>query len=382
MASAATDRQLIELVPGANRISAVDWNRCAGGANPFTRHEFFDAMEASGSAAAATGWQPAHLCLRRAGGDIGGILPAYVKGHSQGEYVFDHSWADALERTGAAYYPKYQISVPFTPATGPRVLAASQEDAALLIRGAEAVARQNALSSVHATFISPEQVYLFEAAGWLIRHGEQFHWFNPGYESFEDFLAVLASRKRKAIRRERRKAAEHGLDIIRLSGNEIEEAHLDAFWDFYQDTGARKWGTPYLTRQAFSLLVETMAERLVLILALDGTRPLAGALNMLGEDAIYGRYWGTLADLPFVHFELCYYQAIEIAIERGLARVEAGAQGPHKLARGYEPVTTYSAHWFVHPGLRTAVADFIERERLVVGRDIDVMRALGPFRKK
>ena len=296
-------------------------------------------------------------------------MPAYVKSHSLGEYVFDHGWADAFERVGGAYYPKLQIAVPFTPVPGRRLLAREPSLAPALIAAARQVVDTNGLSSAHATFIAPEEVELFRRAGWLIRTDSQFHWLNDGFASFDDFLATLASRKRKAIRKERRLAVE-GLEIVRLEGAAITEAHWDAFWAFYQDTGARKWGQPYLTRAFFSLLGERMAERLLLVLALRDGVPIAGALNLIGEEALYGRYWGALEDVPYLHFELCYYQAIEAAIERGLKRVEAGAQGAHKLARGYRPVPTFSAHYIADPRLRDAVADYLARERPAVAREI------------
>jgi predicted N-acyltransferase len=314
-------------------------------------------------------------------GKIRSIAPGYVKSHSLGEYVFDHGWADAFESAGGRYYPKYQMSVPFTPATGPRLLLRSTADAASLLRGVELFCERQDLSSAHATFIAPEQVDMFRQAGWLIRHSEQFHWFNAGYGDFDAFLASLASRKRKVIKRERRDAAASGLKIIRLSGNAITEAHWDAFWAFYQDTGARKWGRPYLTRDFFSLLGEQMGDRVLLVLALDRGQPVAGALNLIGGDCLYGRYWGAVRDLPFLHFELCYYQAIDYAIEHGLARVEAGAQGPHKIARGYVPVVTYSAHHIRHPGLRGAIEDFLSRERRAIDAQVEALAELAPYRR-
>jgi|TARA_R100000501_G_scaffold16352_1_gene29699 hypothetical protein len=372
----------IELLTSADAFTASEWNACAGSANPFALHEFAVALERSNSAVAATGWQPAHLALREEEGlPATAIMPAYVKSHSRGEFVFDHGWADAFERAGGHYYPKLQISVPFTPATGPRLLTEAGGDPALLLQGAEAVCRQHDLSSAHATFIDPAQLPVFQDAGWLVRHGEQFHWFNRDYGDFDEFLGALSSRKRKAIRRERRGIAEGPLTIHRLEGAEITEADWDDFWEFYQDTGARKWGSPYLTRSFFSLASETMADRLLLVVAKHEGRTVAAALNFIGGDCIYGRYWGTVVDVPFLHFELCYYQAIELAIERGLSRVEAGAQGEHKLARGYEPVITYSAHWIANPGLRTAVAAFLDQEREAVEREIEVLGSMGPFKR-
>jgi predicted N-acyltransferase len=307
-------------------------------------------------------------------------MPAYAKSHSHGEYVFDHAWAAACERAGGDYYPKLQIAVPFTPVPGRRLLARHPALAPALIAAAEQVVETHSLSSAHATFITQGEAALFEQAGWLIRIDSQFHWHNEGYRSFEDFLSSLASRKRKAIRKERSAALE-GLTVRHVTGPDIEERHWDAFWEFYQDTGARKWGRPYLTRRFFSLLGERMGDKVLLIFAEQGGVPIAGALNMIGQDALYGRYWGTLAEVPHLHFEICYYQAIEAAIARGLARVEAGAQGSHKLARGYWPVPTWSAHHLAHPRLRAAVADYLEAERRAVLEEIGALEGMAPFRK-
>ncbi len=369
------------ILTAAADMPAAAWDACAGAANPFTRHAFLTAVEASGSACGRTGWQPAHIVVDGDDGAPAGILPAYLKSHSQGEYVFDHGWGDAYERAGGRYYPKLQCSVPFTPATGPRLLLREPATAPVLLAAAEELARQNRLSSVHATFIEPAQQPLFEAQGWLRRTGEQFHWSNDGYGCFDDFLAALASRKRKAIRKEREGALASGVEILRLTGAEISESHWDAFWHFYQDTGARKWGRPYLTRPFFSMIGESMGERVLLMLALRGGRPVAGALNFIGGDCLYGRYWGASEDIPFLHFELCYYQAIDWAIEHGLARVEAGAQGAHKLARGYRPVATVSMHHIVDPGFRRAVADFVAREGEMVAADIEALDMATPFRR-
>lgn len=367
------------MLPGVGSIAADQWDACAGTGNPFVSHAFLTALEDSGSATASTGWQPLPIAIDGPTG-LAGVLPAYAKSHSQGEYVFDHAWADAFERAGGQYYPKLQIAVPFSPVPGPRLLARSPEIAPRLIAAAEAVVLQSKLSSAHATFILPEEVPVFEAAGWLIRTDSQFHWTNRGYRYFDDFLAALSSRKRKAIRKERAAAVE-GLEIVHLAGDAIEPAHWDAFWEFYQDTGARKWGRPYLTRRFFDLLGERLADRLLLILALRDGVPIAGALNLIGDEALYGRYWGCTEEVPFLHFELCYYQAIDAAIVRGLSRVEAGAQGSHKLARGYEPVPTFSAHFIADPGFRNAVADYLERERRAVADDIDAMTEMGPFKR-
>lgn len=370
----------LRLASSVNEFDPTEWNALGGDRNPFVSHEFLSAMEDSGSVGDGTGWEPAPIVITDARGRLSAALPSYVKGHSQGEYVFDHGWADAWHRAGGRYYPKLQIAAPFTPASGPRLLLSDTGLATHLLRGSETVCQQNGLSSSHATFVVEEQVPLFENAGWLIRNDIQFHWLNRDYGTFDDFLSGLASRKRKNLRKER-SAAQEGLRIERLSGDDIRPQHWDAFWVFYQDTGARKWGTPYLTRAAFDLLGERMGDRLVLILAYEGDQPIAGALNFIGRDALYGRYWGCTRDVKFLHFELCYYQAIDIAIELGLPRVEAGAQGGHKLARGYEPVKTWSAHWIGDPGFRAAVADFLEREREGVASDQLFLGDRTPFRK-
>ncbi len=372
---------VVRLITRAADLDAATWNACAGEGNPFLTHAFITALEDSHSAVAETGWQPAHIVLDDAKGSIAAIAPGYAKSHSQGEYVFDHGWADAFERAGGRYYPKFQMSVPFTPATGPRLLLRDDVDPAPLIHGIEMMCEAQRLSSAHATFITEPQVADFRNADWLIRHGEQFHWFNDDYHDFDAFLGALTSRKRKTIRRERRDAGQSGLDIRHVRGADITESDWDAFWLFYQDTGARKWGRPYLTRGFFSLISERMADRILLIFAYDGDTPVAGALNFIGDDCLYGRYWGTRIDLPFLHFELCYYQAIEFAIANRLKRVEAGAQGPHKLARGYLPVTTYSAHYIVNPSLRAAIEDYLARERAVVDADIAAMRSFAPYRR-
>jgi predicted N-acyltransferase len=365
------------LFDGFSAIDAAAWDRCAGAANPFVSYAFLSAMEDSGSAVAATGWQPLPIALD----DGQGFLPAYAKSHSQGEYVFDHGWADAWHRAGGSYYPKLQIAVPFSPVPGPRLLACDPAARPALIAAAEAVVKEHDLSSAHATFIDPGEVAIFEAANWLIRTDRQFHWRNQGYGSFDDFLGALASRKRKAIRKERASALEDGLSVVHVTGSDITEAHWDAFWRFYQDTSSRKWGRPYLTRRFFSLIGERMAARVLLILTMRGSKPIAGALNLIGADTLYGRYWGAIEDVPFLHFELCYYQAIDAAIERGLARVEAGAQGEHKLARGYEAVTTWSAHFIPHPGFRRAVAEYLEAERRAIANNIAMLDTLTPFRR-
>jgi len=376
---------VMRLGEGIGSVNAAAWDRCAGDGDPFLTHDFLAALEESGSVGPGTGWQAAPLLIEAGEQDdqLLACAPAYFKSHSQGEYVFDHSWADAWTRAGKRYYPKLQIAVPFSPVTGNRLLladGAAAELATVLIRGAEAVVEQNGLSSAHATFIAPEQVPLFEQAGWLIREDSQFHWENDGYADFDDFLSALSSAKRKTLRKERQRARE-GLEIVHLTGDAIGPEHWDAFWTFYQDTGARKWGRPYLTRAFFDLIGQRMAERVLLVFALRDGRPIAGALNLIGADTLYGRYWGCVEDVPFLHFELCYYQAIDFAIAHGLRRVEAGAQGGHKLVRGYRPVATWSAHYIANPDFRAAVAHFLDQERRAVAQDRAWLDERTPFRK-
>jgi predicted N-acyltransferase len=365
---------------GVASFEPADWDRCAGSSDPFLSHAFLSALEESGSATARTGWQPVPVAIDGGDGRPAAVMPAYLKSHSQGEYVFDQGWAAAWERAGGDYYPKLQIAVPFTPVPGRRLLAGREDLALGLIAAAEAVVGQHRLSSAHATFIAEAEVALFERSGWLIRVDTQFHWRNRGYGSFDDFLAGLSSRKRKAVRRERAAALE-GLEVEHVTGAAITEAHWDAFWAFYQDTGSRKWGRPYLSRRFFSLIGERMADRILLIFALRDGRRIAGALNLIGADALYGRYWGTVEEVAHLHFEICYHQAIEAAIARGLKRVEAGAQGPHKLARGYEPVPTWSAHYIPDPNFRRAVAEFLAAERRAVADEIGALAEMTPFRK-
>jgi uncharacterized protein len=371
---------IARIADGVASFDAAAWDACAGKNDPFLTHDFLSILELSGSAAAETGWRPLPISIDGIDGRSAAVMPAYLKSHSLGEYVFDHGWADAYDRAGGAYYPKLQIAVPFTPVPGRRLLARDPSLAPALIAAAEQIVESNGLSSAHATFIEPAEVALFERAGWLIRADSQFHWLNEGFASFEDFLATLSSRKRKAIRKERARAVE-GLDIVALTGADIKEAHWDAFWTFYQDTGARKWGQPYLNRAFFSLLGERMADRLLLIFAMRGGAPIAGALNVIGAEALYGRYWGAIEEVPCLHFELCYYRAIDAAIALGLSRAEAGAQGQHKLARGYRPVPTFSAHYIADPNFRRAVADYLEAERNAVVRDMAALEEMGPFRR-
>jgi hypothetical protein len=389
---------IARIAPGVAALDAAEWDALAGADDPFLSHAFLSLLETSGSVGPGTGWQAAPIVIDGPGGGAGGgagrqkvpvaVMPAYLKSHSQGEYVFDHGWADAWSRAGGSYYPKLQIAVPFTPVPGRRLLTgADARNGAALIAAAEAVVAQNALSSAHATFVAAEQVPLFEQAGWLIRHGTQFHWQDAGYGDFEGFLAALSSRKRKDIRKERA-TAQAAVRIEALTGDAIRAEHWDVMWACYQDTGQRKWGTPYLTREAFTLLGEKMAERVLLLIAYDRVAdargesvPVAAALNLIGADALYGRYWGCLAEVPCLHFELCYYQAIDFALAHGLTRVEAGAQGEHKLARGYVPMTTYSAHYIPHEGFRAAVADFIAREQGAVAQESAWLAEHVPFRK-
>ena len=371
----------VRIAQSVGSLPAVEWDRLSGRANPFVTHAFLSALEDSGSVGARSGWGPAPIVINDSEGALHAALPSYIKTHSQGEYVFDYAWADAWHRAGGDYYPKLQISVPFTPATGPRLLLEDEAMAPPLLEAVEMVCDRNSFSSAHATFVEPGQVELFEEAGWLKRKDIQYHWINRGYASFDDFLAELASRKRKNLRKER-EAAQDGVVIHRLRGSQIKPEHWDAFWLFYQDTGSRKWGTPYLTREAFDLFGERLGDDVVLVLAFEDGRPIAGALNFAGVDALYGRYWGCLVDKPFLHFELCYYQAIDAAIDMGLKRVEAGAQGGHKLARGYEPVETISMHYIADPGFRSAVADFLERERTGIELDRLHLGERAPYRKQ
>ncbi len=368
-------------------IAAADWDALAAPeqatgrpANPFVTHRFLSALDGSGSTGKGTGWTSRPLTLREGGRPVA-ALPLYIKTHSQGEYIFDHGWAEAYERAGGRYYPKLQVAVPFTPVPGPRFLGPPAHRAALA-EAAIGLARGNQLSSLHVTFCTADEARALDGhAGLMHRITQQFHWENRGYASFDDFLAQLSSRKRKMIRKERETAHSHGLTIRALTGDQIEPQHWEAFWAFYQDTGSRKWGRPYLTRAAFDAFHATMRDDMLLVLAFDGGRAVAGALNFIGRDCLYGRYWGCIADYPCLHFELCYHQAIDWAIAQGLHRVEAGAQGEHKLARGYLPVETHSLHWIADPGFREAVARYLEQERCAVGEEIEVLTAYGPFRR-
>ena len=368
-------------------ISAESWNRCAnagGEYNPFTDYCFLHALEASGSASPKTGWQPFHLVLGE-GETTLGVAPMYLKSHSRGEYVFDGGWAEAWYRAGGEYYPKLQGSIPFTPATGPRLLPIKGEDAALveeqLLAASMQVAERIGVSSLHYTFMPKRQWQRAARLGMLQRVDTQYHWTNAGFDSFDDFLSQLASKKRKNIRRERREAVMEDIEVEWVTGSDLTERHWDCFYAFYMDTASRKWGTPYLNRRFFSLVNEAMPERTLLIMARRHGRYIAGALNFIGSHALFGRNWGCVEDHRFLHFEICYYQAIDFAIAHGLQRVEAGAQGPHKVARGYLPRTTYSAHWIHDAGFRDAVARYLKREQHYVEQDAEWAAARAPFRK-
>ncbi|MET0443806.1 MAG: GNAT family N-acetyltransferase [Pseudorhodoplanes sp.] len=399
----------VRVVGDLSEVPAADWDACAGSpegdpresdelappasenirassaANPFVSHAFLSALERSQSVAARTGWAPQHLLVETVAGEILGAAPCYLKSHSRGEYVFDQGWADAYERAGGSYYPKLQVSVPFTPATGPRLMVREGPYAKpvreALAAGLLALCERRHASSVHVTF-EPEPDWDFLGAkGFLKRTDQQFHWRNSDYASFDDFLAALASRKRKAIRRERAEALEAGVTVHPLTGSDLTESVWDAFFAFYTDTGSRKWGRPYLTREFFSMIGETMADRILLVMAKRNGRYIAGAINFIGSDTLFGRHWGAVEHHPFLHFELCYYQAIDYAIANKLKVVEAGAQGEHKLARGYVPVTTHSSHYIADPALRRAIADYLKNERAYIDAAGRELEALAPFRK-
>jgi predicted N-acyltransferase len=364
-----------KLASGVAGLNARAWDRLAG-PDPFLSHAFLSSLEDSASVGPGTGWTPAPILIEDEASRLVSAAPAYLKSHSQGEYVFDHGWAEAWERAGGQYYPKLQVAVPFTPVPGPRLLGERPQQ---LLAALESVTVQNDISSAHITFIEEPDVSEAARRNWLVRHGVQYHWFNRGYATFDDFLAALTSRKRKALRKERAEARE-GLEFRALRGAQIGRAEWDAMWQFYQDTGARKWGQPYLTRAFFDLIGERMGDRLLLFLAYRGSQAIAGALNFVGPEILYGRYWGCTEEVPFLHFELCYYQAIEWAVDHGLAGVQAGAQGEHKIGRGYEPVITRSAHFIPNPGFRDAVADFLEQERAAVANEVEWLRRDLPYR--
>ncbi len=381
----------VRVLTSVSQISASDWDSCAcpevadGGRplDPFTTHRFLLALEDSGSVGPGTGWQPQYLTAYLDGMLIA-AAPMFAKSHSQGEYIFDHSWAHAYESAGGRYYPKLQIAVPFTPATGRRFLVRPGYDAvgiSALVQGAVQLAAENRISSLHATFCTEAEALAGEQMGLMVRHSQQFHWLNDGYATFDEFLAALSSRKRKNIKKERAQASDFGGQIRTVTGDDLQPEHWDAFWRFYQDTGARKWGSPYLTRQFFDIAQETMTDDIALVLAERNGYPVAGALNFIGRETLFGRYWGCVEHHPCLHFELCYYRAIDFAIAEGLARVEAGAQGEHKLARGYLPTRTHSLHWVGDPGFADAVQKYLDAESHAVGEEIEILTDYGPFRK-
>jgi predicted N-acyltransferase len=372
-----------KILHSIDEIPAAQWDSCHANQpyNPFVTHKFLHAMEASGSVSTETGWQPFHVVVDRDDVLIG-VVPMYLKSHSQGEYVFDYGWADAWHRAGGEYYPKMQISVPFTPASGPRLLTrtGNPEDEELLLGACMQIAGQINVSSIHITFMQESQWQSAAKMGFLKRMDQQFHWHNGGYHSFDEFLADLASKKRKNIKRERRDALADGIEIEWVTGDQLTEAHWDAFYHFYMDTSNRKWGSAYLNRQFFSMINDVMAEDILLIMAKRDGRYIAGAINFIGADTLFGRNWGCIEDHRFLHFEVCYYQAIDFAISRGLKKVEAGAQGAHKVARGYLPEPTYSAHWIADPGFRDAVERFVDDERRYVSQDIAHLEQRTPFK--
>lgn len=378
----------LKICQSLSEVEQASWDRVANPPgdryDPFLSWAFLEAMESTRAAIPETGWSPCHLLIETDTGELRGAMPLYAKTHSQGEFVFDHSWANAFENAGGSYYPKLLSAVPFTPVTGRRRLVPDGPDAArlklALLSGALQLASENNFSSLHMNFLEADEAVLLGQTGMLHRTDQQFHWKNDDYADFDGFLAALSSAKRKNLRKERAKA-QAGLSFAHITGADITEAHWDAFFAFYLDTGSRKWGAPYLNRETFSLLGERMAEQMLLIFAMENGKPIAGALNMIGSDTLYGRYWGCLNPRPMLHFETCYYQAIDYAIAHGLKYVEAGAQGGHKLARGYGPVLTHSAHWVAHEGLRDAIADYLDRERDAVEADQDYLKARTPFKK-
>lgn len=380
------ERLTVRIVEDLAQIPAAQWDACAGSDNPFVCHAFLQALEESGSATRETGWLPQHLLLEDETGKLLGVVPMYLKSHSYGEYIFDHGWASGYERAGGRYYPKLLAAVPFTPATGPRLLLhpeADQDAADYLIAAMLEVAQRRKVSSLHVNFPPQAQWEKLGEHGFLQRLGRQFHWENNGYRSFDDFLEALNSRKRKQIRRERRDALEGGLEIETLNGPDLKPEHWDAFFRFYMSTSDRKWGSAYLTREFFDLLHQRMADKIVLIMTKKAGRYVAGALNLVGSDTLFGRNWGCIGDFPFLHFEVCYYRAIDFAIARGLKRVEAGAQGQHKIQRGYLPSPTYSAHWIRDPGFQRAVADFCARERRAIESEMEELEeGLSPFKRE
>ena len=382
------DTFTLDLAPSIAEIPAADWDRVAGTANPFVSHAFLRALEDGGATGGDSGWHPMHLILRDSDGRLAAAMPHYLKHHSYGEYIFDHSWANAFTRAGGAYYPKMLSAVPFTPATGPRFLTGDADDTraaqlrAALTNGMTQYLKRLGLSSAHVNFLPEADIAALSDEGWMVRSSIQFHWQNDSYTDFDAFLAALSSRKRKNIRKERRTVAEAGVRLLRLTGDDITTSHIDHFYRFYMSTIDRKWGGAYLTEDVFHQLHASMADRMLLVMAEYDGRIIGGALNFIGEDALFGRNWGADLDIPCLHFEACYYQAIEFAIERGLKTVEAGAQGFHKVQRGYLPVTTYSAHWIAHDGFRAAVARFLDSERRGIDAEINAIEIqASPFRK-
>lgn len=379
------DAITVRMIERIAELPADQWDACAGTASPFVSHAFLSALEDSRSVGEKTGWGPHHLVAEDAQGRVLGVAPLYLKSHSYGEYVFDHGWADAYQRAGGHYYPKLQAAVPFTPVPGRRLLCRPDGDTTTtrdaLIEALRTIAERAGLSSVHCTFCTADEADTFAEAGWMIRRGFQYHWTNEGYATFDDFLARLSHSRRKTIKRERREVAAQGLTVEMLTGADLRPEHWDAFFELYIATSDRKWGSPYLTREFFHRLGQSMPERVALVLASHDGSYVGGALNLIGEDTLYGRNWGGRGDYPFLHFEACYYQAIDFAIRRGLTRVEAGAQGDHKLPRGYLPVQTYSAHWIHDRGFRKAVADFLNREGEMIAQEIASLGDYSPFKK-
>lgn len=374
------DKYRFRLLPNIGRVAAADWDALAGAGNPFASHAFLSALEEGGTVGEGTGWQVLHLAMEDAGGRLVGAVPLYGKSHSWGEYIFDQSWARAFEQAGGSYYPKLLGAVPFSPVPGPRLLTAVPDGRRALLQAMTQLVDDNGLSSAHLNFIAAEDRAAAADGRWLLREGLQFHWHNEGYADFDGFLAALSSRKRKAIRKERAAVAASGLTVETLVGDAITPAHWDGFYRCYLATVEGKWGGAYLTRDFFAALQERLGQRVLLVLARSEGKIVAGAFNLIGSDTLYGRNWGSLVDVPFLHFEICYYRALDWAIAHGLARVEAGAQGEHKLQRGYLPAATYSAHWIPDPGFRAAIARFLADERRSMAEERAALTALGPFR--
>ncbi len=380
-----SDKPVASVVSHIGAIDAADWDNCAGTDNPFVSHAFLSALEESGAVNAKTGWQPQHLIIQNSTNQLLGAVPLYLKGHSYGEYVFDWNWADAYERAGGRYYPKLLAGIPFTPVNGPRLLVPDGPDRRkiqnALGAALQSFALQQGASSVHVNFCSDVELDILTGQGFLVRHGHQYHWQNEGYETFDDFLTNLSSRKRKAIKKERRQLVQSGIKVTRLTGDDLKAAHWDAFYHFYKDTYDRKWGSPYMSRDTFQMFHDSMRDKIMLVMGYEDGVPIAGALNFIGSDALYGRNWGAVVDYKFLHFEACYYQAIDFAIERKLKLVEAGTQGEHKIQRGYLPVATNSAHWFGDEGFYNAIERFLGQERLLEAENIKHLKELSPFKQ-